>query len=216
MIKKHKRRVPVVKQVCQTECGLACCVMLLNYYKSNESIVDLQNDLDVGRDGISLLEMRNYLRGKGFDAKVFRLQGDIERLKGINQPFIAYWKKSHFIVVEKIAKQELWVNDPALGHTKMSYEEFYEGYSGYILLAEPTTGFKRQKHKTDHPWAYIFSKIQSKIVLIVIILVTLLVTYGISVYVTEVIQSIIDEIMVNPSVDEMSKYIVINYLNLHS
>lgn len=90
---KSLRKVPTIKQLTQTECGLACCTMILNYYKSKESMNDLQKELDVGRDGMSLFQIKDYFISRGFEAKIFKIS-DIKKLEKLEIPFIAYWQKS--------------------------------------------------------------------------------------------------------------------------
>ena len=60
----HKKKVPYIEQMQQTECGLCCTAMILRYYKSNEPLSELREYLDAGRDGIRLSQISNYLKGR--------------------------------------------------------------------------------------------------------------------------------------------------------
>ena len=50
---RHLRKVPSIEQMQQTEGGLCCIAMLLRYYKSNEPLSEIRQDLSVGRDGLN-------------------------------------------------------------------------------------------------------------------------------------------------------------------
>ena len=75
----HLKRVPYIEQMRQTECGLCCIAMILQYYKSYDGIRTIRKDLDVGRDGLKLSVLSRYLKGRGMDTKIFKCPSHLLR-----------------------------------------------------------------------------------------------------------------------------------------
>lgn len=69
---KEKKRIPIVKQLQQTECGLCCCAMLIRFYNSNETLFELRSFLEAGRDGLTIKQLKNLLVHKGFKADIYK------------------------------------------------------------------------------------------------------------------------------------------------
>lgn len=129
----------------QTECGLCCAGMLMNYYGYNISISSLRAENDIGRDGSSLLQVKNLLKKHGFDVKVYRTVFD--GLKELKEPTIVLWEHRHYIVVKKIYKNKVKVIDPEYGTLTYSIEEFKEGFSGFAIYAQPTENMPEPEEK---------------------------------------------------------------------
>lgn len=207
------RRVPIVRQITQTECGLCCCVMLLRYYGSKESIFDLHRYMDVGRDGLSIYQLKNLLDERGLHVKIYSTD-DIEKLKLLDLPFICYWNKQHFVVVTKIHKNQVYINDPAEGNKIIDIKEFEECFSQYFIVAKPKEDFTPLKKSTYNPWKKIFRYITEKKLLLVQIFACLLIVYGITLYLPNIIQRIVDEAMQESRVTYLNEYIKILFLCL--
>ena len=101
-----RKKVKNIKQLTQTECGICCAAMILRFYKSNESLKELQEYSDIGRDGISISELKRIFIERGFDCKILKIN-NFESLNSITNPFIAYWENKHFVVIEKITKKNI-------------------------------------------------------------------------------------------------------------
>ncbi|MDA7025120.1 peptidase domain-containing ABC transporter [Bacillus sp. CLL-7-23] len=157
---RTKRRVPYVSQMVQTECGLCCCAMILNYYKSNETLLDLREVQEIGRDGLSMRQLQKILTDKSFESKMYKVTVDL--LPKINMPVIAHWNNDHFIIIEKIKKSYVYIVDPARGFQKITVDEFAESFSHFILTACPTEEFTPQKKKRNSPWKFVFQILTQK------------------------------------------------------
>ncbi|ADL53888.1 peptidase domain-containing ABC transporter [Clostridium cellulovorans] len=189
MIKRSGIRI--IKQLTETECGLCCCAMILRYYGSKESIRELQDYMDVGRDGISMFQIKHFLNEKGVSAKVYEVN-EIDKLVHIDKPFICYWNQKHFVIVEKIKNNMFYIADPADGKVVLNREEFSKKFSKTILVSDVTEAFKPTKNRNYNPWITILQYLKENKILILEILILLGITYGITLEIPNIVQKIID------------------------
>jgi len=140
---KSKRRVPLRRQIEQTDCALCCLSMVLAYYKSHNSFHELKERLGGGRDGVTLLALSNAASDIGFNTEVFKSDDIVT----VPSPVIVYWDHYHYVVLEKINKKGYHILDPAIGRYIYSNQEFVEHFSGYYLTLEPNSSFKKVKPK---------------------------------------------------------------------
>src|SRR5439155_24329757 len=57
-------------------------------------------------------------------------------------PAIVFWNFNHFITIEGVADDKLYINDPATSPRTISMQEFDEGFTGVVLTFEPTAEFQ--------------------------------------------------------------------------
>ncbi|WP_127488975.1 peptidase domain-containing ABC transporter [Paenibacillus ehimensis] len=138
---KTKRKVPLKRQIAQTDCALTCLSMILSYYYGYESFHDLQERLGGGRDGVTLYALSQTASNIGFETNVYKS----DELNEISSPVIVYWDGYHYVVLEKIGKKGYHILDPAAGRCILSKEEFHEHFAGYFLTLKPNEHFKRNK-----------------------------------------------------------------------
>lgn len=210
MIVKKKKRVPIVKQLQQTECGLCCCAMLIRFYNSNETLFELRSFLEAGRDGLTIKQLKNLLVHKGFKADIYK--STILGLKKINVPFIAYWNNEHFIVVEKIKENYYYIIDPANGRRKLTEEEFKKGFSSYILYAVPSESFTPNKRKDKNVWFGVLKNITNYKLLFSIIVFLSLISYLLTLYVPILVQKLIDTSIEYNNLNSISNIVWITFL----
>ena len=204
---KHRLKVPLVKQVTQTECGLCCCLMLLRYYKSRESLKSIQDDADVGRDGMTLRYMRAILEKRGMSTRVFNVT-DPEGFAAFNRPVIVFWDKRHYVVVEKYKNGRFTLKDPADGAVTLSSEEFMSHFSGVVLMAEPTERFVPEKKSGPKAWIDVISVLGGHKLLLLQILILLALSFAVSLLTPMFIQRIVDKTVVSDSIHSLKIYII--------
>ncbi|MFM6406089.1 MAG: cysteine peptidase family C39 domain-containing protein, partial [Microcystis sp.] len=64
-------------------------------------------------------------------------------------PYIVFWQFDHFLVVEGIQGDKVYLNDPAVGPRTISAQEFDSGYTGVVLVMQPGTQFKKGGKKKN-------------------------------------------------------------------
>ena len=136
-----RRAVPTILQMETTECGAACLGMILAYFRRWVPLEELRVRCGVSRDGSKAVNMLRAAREYGLLANGFRR--DPQRLFDLPFPMIVFWQFNHFIVLEGIRRKVVYVNDPAEGPRRLSWQEFDEGFTGVCLAFVPGADFQR-------------------------------------------------------------------------
>ncbi|WP_433945190.1 peptidase domain-containing ABC transporter [Paenibacillus sp. SN-8-1] len=202
----RRRHVPYISQMVQTECGLCCCAMILRYYKSNESLLDLREYIEVGRDGLSMKQLQSLLVERGFDSKMYR--ASVEQLKKFKMPVIVHWNNEHFLIVEKFTSSGVLIVDPATGSRKITEAEFAEKFSNYVLTAIPTEQYTPRKKTRRSPWFHVMKMIWEKKRLMFLALVVSVVSYLIMLQIPNLVESVIDQAAKSSDVGWLNKYLI--------
>ena len=124
-----------------TECGAACLAMILAYYRKWVSLEELRVRCGISRDGSKAVNILRAAREFGLTARGARFEP--KRLLDLPFPMIIYWNFNHFIVLEGIRGKRVWINDPARGPRRVSWEEFDGSYTGVCLVFQPGDEFRR-------------------------------------------------------------------------
>ena len=101
----------------------------------------------VSRDGSKAVSVLKAARALGMQAEGWKL--DVDDLKRRKPPFVAFWKFSHFLVVEGFRKGRVYLNDPASGPRWVTEQEFGEDYTGVVLLLRARTGVRARRQAAD-------------------------------------------------------------------
>ena len=149
MKEKNFRRVktPTVLQMEMVECGAACLDMILAYYGKIIPLEQMRVECGVSRDGVKASNIIRAGERLGLVSKAFRKEP--EDLKHMSPPMIIHWNFNHFVVLEGFGRNRIYLNDPAIGHTAVSYEEFDKAFTGIVMTFSPKDDFKPEGRKTS-------------------------------------------------------------------
>ena len=135
-----RRRTPTFLQHEVAECGAACLGSILAFFGRWVSLEELRHMTGVNRDGVKASNIVRAAKLYGLDAKGFTRKP--EDLAGMTMPVVVFWNFNHFLTLEGIQGNRVWVNDPASGPREMSMAEFDDGFTGVVLTFAPTAEFR--------------------------------------------------------------------------
>ncbi|ANC11237.1 MULTISPECIES: peptidase domain-containing ABC transporter [Bacillus cereus group] len=199
-----RRKVPFIEQVQQTECGICCIAMIAAYYKSAVSFYELHEYAGSGRDGTNLLALKQLGKQLGFNSKCFK--SSTKQLENIQLPAVVFWENKHYVVLEKITKKGFVIVDPAMGRRKLSYDQFNNYYSGYVMTCKPTEKFKRQKEK--NLWFPLIKTFFKNTNLVIFIILSSLILQGLALGIPNLIQFIIDKVITPQEKETLELFLI--------
>ena len=138
---RRRRRVPTVIQMEQTECGAACLAMVLGSFGQFVTLAEMREECLVSRDGTSALQLAKVARQRGLSAHGFH--HDLDGLGAVPTPAILFWSFNHFVVLEGWDRKGAWINDPARGPRRASWDEMDRCFTGVGVAFERTDAFQR-------------------------------------------------------------------------
>jgi ATP-binding cassette, subfamily B, bacterial len=118
-----KKRFNFYPQQDQMDCGPTCLRMIAKHYGKSIAIDTLRRYSGIGKEGVNLLGIAEAaetigFRTQGVQLSLAQLQTDA------TLPCILHWSQQHFVVLYKIRRRIYYLADPAVGHVKLTANEF--------------------------------------------------------------------------------------------
>ena len=123
-----------------TECGAVSLSIILGYYGKWPNLENIRTRCKVGRSGANLANTAKAAEYFGLNVELYEYTAD-EFLKDFSKPTIVFWNKNHFLVVEGVDKNFIYLSDPARGRRKIDYAGFRKSFSKYCLILSPVEKF---------------------------------------------------------------------------
>ncbi|WP_100330116.1 peptidase domain-containing ABC transporter [Bacillus xiapuensis] len=207
------KRVPLIRQMGQHECGPACLSMILSFYNCKVSLNKISEQCGAQRNGVSIKKLKEVANHYGMDCKVFQV--DAEAFIKNTTPYtpcILFWDNHHFVVLEKFNGQQFFILDPNMGRIKMNIDEFKQHFSNVILTFKPTNKLKEMSPPSTLEYYYRYiSKCKS---IVTMILIFSLIAQALSLLVAFVIKYLVDDIFIEDSYTDLSTVGICTLLGL--
>ena len=140
-IKKGVAKVPVIMQLEALECGAAALAMILAYYDKWIPLEQVRVDCGVSRDGSKAKNIYLAAQRYGFNVEAYRVDPEVLKSEG-DFPCIIHWNMNHFVVLNGFKGDHVYINDPARGSVKITWEEFDRSFTGIAIIPVPSEDFK--------------------------------------------------------------------------
>ncbi|MDE0772047.1 MAG: NHLP family bacteriocin export ABC transporter peptidase/permease/ATPase subunit [Salibacteraceae bacterium] len=131
-----------VIQLEAVECGAASLKMVMAYFGRHQTLEKLREDAGVNRDGSKATNILKAARKHGMECKGFKVD-ELGSLLDMSFPLIIHWNFNHFVVLEGIKNGNFYLNDPAIGHRTLTFEEFNGSFTGIALEFKTGPDFEK-------------------------------------------------------------------------
>ncbi|WP_306602810.1 ATP-binding cassette domain-containing protein [Azonexus sp.] len=137
---RRRIRVPTRLQFQTTECGVATLAMILAHHGRSVPMDEIRRISGVSRDCMTAADMVRTARYFGLEAKAWSREPD--NLENLPLPLVAHMNFIHFVVIEGMTESQVLLNDPAVGRSEISREEFERRFTGIVLGFRPLAEFQ--------------------------------------------------------------------------
>ncbi|WP_432837565.1 peptidase domain-containing ABC transporter [Dactylosporangium sp. CA-092794] len=137
-----RRRVPLRQQLTITECAAACLAMVASYHGRFTTVSGCRGELAAGRNGLTVAQIVRAADRMGLAAEV---TADLPEDPAL--PAIVFWRRRHFVVVERVGRDWVRIADPGNGRRRIPRTEFAEHFSGVAMTLRPTEDFVRRRSR---------------------------------------------------------------------
>ena len=142
----------VVMQSSDYSCGAAAVATLLTHTFGDEvgerAIMDAivhslsaTEKKDRQEHGFSLLDLSDFVSARGYESTGFRLS--FAQLRDILLPALVHLSvegNRHFVVLERIQGDRIYLADPSHGHTRLSVDAFAKQWTHIVLVVTKAGG----------------------------------------------------------------------------
>ena len=204
---KGVAKVPVVMQMEALECGAAALAMVMAYYDKWIPLEKVRQDCGVSRDGSNAKNIYHAAEHYGFQVEAYRMSPEALRDNG-RFPCIIHWNMNHFVVLDGFRGKWVYLNDPARGQVKVSWDEFDQSFTGVTLIPVPSEHFVPEG-KRRSTLSFAQKRLSGATAAIVFVMLTTAITYlfGIANSVTSRI--FIDRLLTGVNPDWLYPFILI-------
>ena len=142
---KRYAKTPTIYQMEATECGAASLTMIFAYFGKYIPLEQMRIETGVSRDGCNAANLMRCAKKYGLECHGYRKEP--EALRTLEPPCIIHWNFNHFVVFEGFKGKYAYLNDPAAGRRRLTWEELDEGFTGVVLTFKVTPAFQKEKKK---------------------------------------------------------------------
>lgn len=119
------------------DCGPCCLEMVAHYYGIKVDMQRLRRLTGLRLWGTTLLSLSKAAEQLGFIT--LNVQISLDALSNVRLPCIAHIRDNHFVVVQYVEADEVWLADPAAGCLQMPKDLFCAQSKGIALLLFPAS-----------------------------------------------------------------------------
>ncbi len=133
------RRLPMIYQRENSECGLACLAMLAAYHGKRLGMQLLRQLSGLSSRGASVKDLLQAAERMQMRGRALRLEP--EDLARLSLPAVLHWDMDHFVVLKKVGWRHLTIHDPAIGVRRYRAADLGRHFTGVAVELSPASGF---------------------------------------------------------------------------
>lgn len=146
------KRYYCIKQHDYKDCGCACLATICKTYGLKYPISKIREIAGTDKEGTSALGIVQASEKLGLSAKAVKANKPEDIFSEIPLPAVAHVvinkTMQHYVVIHKISQKEIIVGDPGKGIVKYSPYEFFNMWTGILIIITPTSSFNKGNEVT--------------------------------------------------------------------
>lgn len=182
-------KIKFCRQLTQTECGICCVSMLSSFYGLIKPLSYYRSELNVGRDGSSLKDLCDIFKANGFNTMIMKIE--VNQLNDITLPIIAYEKRGHFVVIDKIKNDLVYLYDPAKGRERISIKKYNKIFGNIVLQVKPNDSFEKVTIK-EKIWSNYLGTLKENRKRLSIVFILSIISYALTIFLPLFVRNLID------------------------
>lgn len=144
-IRQPRRSVKPIRQAEVSECGLACLGMIANFLGHDLDLPALRRRFGTSSRGMTLRQVMQTADSLGMAGRPLKV--GLEGLGKLELPAILHWDLNHFVVLERIKGNKVYIIDPARGAGWHTFEAISAHFTGVALEIRRAPGFAPEAEK---------------------------------------------------------------------
>ncbi|MXO06544.1 peptidase domain-containing ABC transporter [Flavobacterium sp. HBTb2-11-1] len=217
MISKHIRNTHTL-QLDRSDCGVACLLSIIKFYKGNYSLEKLRELSGTTSQGTTMLGLYEVANNLGFDAEGFNISTDT--LKENTEPAILQIKtennSDHYVVCYEYDKEKGFIiGDPAIGINYISEKNLDQLWqSKNCLLLFPNSKFVTEKQIEKTKKKYFITLLRDDFKLLIISTIIGIFVAGLGMAMAIFSQKLIDDILPSNNINKLISGITLLFILL--
>ena len=139
------KKLPMIRQGENSECGLACLAMISSYWGYETNIIGIRQKFPVSSRGMNMAQMIDLADSMQFDSRALQLE--LFEIGELQTPCILHWDLNHFVVLKSVRADKMTIHDPAVGIRTLTKEQVSKSFTGIALELTPKATFKKKVEK---------------------------------------------------------------------
>ncbi len=123
----------VVMQTKPNNCGCAALKMIFDYYKIPSTLDEIEEKVLISKKGSSFYTLKELAEIKGLNTEGWKLSFD-DFVNNIPFPSLLYVNNEHFIIVDSVKNDDVFIRDPAIGRLKLKINILIKYWEGETLV----------------------------------------------------------------------------------
>ncbi len=154
------------------DCAVSCLYNIIRYYKGNISMDSLREMLNTDDSGTSVYSIVEVSKKVGLVSNAYKCE--INDLCNLKLPLIAHikveGKYEHYIIIDKIKDDILYVYDPIRGYIKYDFDSFEKEWSNIVITFDKTDDIINEKKDSNFKKIFNYLKNNSKYIYVFVTL----------------------------------------------
>lgn len=129
----RRRRLRFVAQYDDTECGLACLVMIAGYHHGRAPSMDqLRRLAGPAAHGVTLQDLLGIAQTLGLEGRAYKLE--LDGLRTFAKGTLLHWNFNHYVVLVAASRSGVRILDPAGGERIVGWREASDAFTGVAVV----------------------------------------------------------------------------------